>query len=62
MRKGKIIKPFTEMQSWELLIELLGPEWQEQDRKSEIKQSEATAAKALLKELGGVSSQISEGQ
>lgn len=53
-RKGDTVKPFTERQSWDLLMKLLGPDWQDMDRKGLIKTSEETAAKALIKELGGV--------
>ncbi len=54
-RKGATIKPFTEKQSWNLLMNLLGPEWVEQDRKGLIKGSEEKAAIDMLKNLGGVS-------
>ncbi len=54
-RKGATIKPFTEKQSWNLLMNLLGPEWVEQDRKGLIRGSEEKAAIEMLKHLGGVS-------
>jgi hypothetical protein len=54
-RKGDTVKPFNETQSWDLLMKLLGPEWQDLDRKGLIKVSEEAAAKELLKSLGGVS-------
>jgi hypothetical protein len=54
-RKGDTVKPFNENQSWDLLMKLLGPEWQDLDRKGLIKVSEEAAARQLLKMLGGVS-------
>jgi hypothetical protein len=54
-RQGDTIKPFTEKQSWNLLMKLLGPEWVEQDRKGLIKGTEERAAIEMLKSLGGVS-------
>jgi hypothetical protein len=54
-RKGETVKPFNENQSWDLLMKLLGPEWQDLDRKGLIKVSEEAAARELLKSLGGVS-------
>jgi hypothetical protein len=54
-REGATIKPFTEKQSWDLLMKLLGPEWVEQDRKGLIKGSEEKAATDMLRHLGGVS-------
>ena len=53
-RKGDTVKPFTERQSWDLLMKLLGADWQDLDRKGLIKVSEEQAAKALIKSLGGV--------
>lgn len=54
-RKGDTVKPFNEKQSWDLLIKLLGEEWQDLDRQGLIKVSEEQAAKALLRNIGGVS-------
>jgi hypothetical protein len=54
-RKGGTVKPFTDAQSWDLLMKLLGPNWEDLDRKGLIKTSEMSAAKELLKDLGGVS-------
>lgn len=54
-RKGDTVKPFNEKQSWELLMKLLGPVWQDLDRKGLIKGTEERAAQELLKSLGGVS-------
>jgi hypothetical protein len=39
-------------------MKLLGPTWQDLDRKGLIKVSEETAARELLKSLGGVSSSL----
>lgn len=55
-RQGDTIKPFTEKQSWGLLMQLLGPDWQDMDKKGLIKGTEEAAAKNLLKDLGGVCS------
>jgi len=55
-RKGDTIKPFDGQQSWNLLMKLLGPDWQDMDRQGVIKSSEDIAAKQFLKQLGGVSS------
>jgi hypothetical protein len=54
-RKGDTVKPFNEKQSWDLLIKLLGKEWQDLDRKGLIKVSEEQAAKKFLGRIGGVS-------
>jgi len=57
-RKGDTVKPFSDKQSWDLLMKLLGPDWQDLDQKGYIKKEEEVAAKGLLKELGGVSNQV----
>jgi hypothetical protein len=57
-RKGDTVKPFNERQSWDLLMQLLGPEWQDLDRRGLIQGTEESAAKELLKNLGGVSMKI----
>jgi hypothetical protein len=54
-RKGDTIKPFDSRQSWDLFMQLLGPEWIDLDRKGLIKTAEETAAKKFFKSLGGVS-------
>jgi hypothetical protein len=54
-RKGDTVKPFTDTQSWDLLMKLLGPDWEDLDRQGLIKTSEMSAAKELLRDLGGVS-------
>jgi hypothetical protein len=54
-RSGDTLKPFNAHQSWDLLMKILGPEWQDLDRKGLIKVSEERAAKELLNSLGGVS-------
>jgi hypothetical protein len=53
-RKGDTVKPFNEVQSWDLLIKLLGSDWQDLDRKGLIKPAEEQAAKGLLSNIGGV--------
>ncbi|PMD63260.1 uncharacterized protein K444DRAFT_626991 [Hyaloscypha bicolor E] len=59
-RKGDTVKPFDSKQSWELLLQLLGPEWQRQDREMKIPQSEITAAKAMLAMLEGLALAIQQ--
>lgn len=54
-RKGDTVKPFNDVQSWDLLIKLLGNDWQDLDRRGLIKVSEEQAAKGLLRNIGGVS-------
>jgi hypothetical protein len=54
-RKGHTIRPFTDPQSWDFLMKLLGPTWEDLSRQGLIKLSEETAGKELLKDLGGVS-------
>jgi hypothetical protein len=53
-RQGDTIKPFNEKQSWGLLMQLLGPDWQDMDKRGLIKGTEEAAAKNLLRDLGGV--------
>ncbi|PVH79051.1 TPR-like protein [Cadophora sp. DSE1049] len=53
-RKGDTVLPFTDKQSWDLLMKLLGPDWQDLDRKGLIQGSEEAAAKEMLKSLGGL--------
>ena len=54
-RRGDTVKPFNERQSWDLLIKLLGSDWQDLDKKGLIKVLEEQAAKNLLRDIGGVS-------
>jgi hypothetical protein len=54
-RRGDTVKPFTEPQSWDLLMKLLGPDWQDRDKMGQMKSSEDRAARELLKSLDGVS-------
>jgi hypothetical protein len=51
-RNGCTIKPFSDKQSWELLMKLLGVE---KDKEGLIKGTEERAAIELLRYLGGVS-------
>jgi hypothetical protein len=59
-RRGDTVKPFDTKQSWELLLQLLGPEWQRLDREGKITQSELTAAKAMLAMLEGLALAIQQ--
>lgn len=54
-RKGDTVKPFTEKQSWDLLMKLLGSDWADKDRNGLLKGIEEKAAKEFLRSLGGVS-------
>jgi len=59
-RKGDTIKPFDSKQSWELLLQLLGEDWQRMDREGKIPQTEMNAAKALLDKLEGLALAIQQ--
>jgi len=59
-RKGDTVKPFTEKQSWNLLMKLLGHDWVEKDRQGLIKGTEEKAAVELLKFLGGLALAIEQ--
>ena len=53
-RRGETVKPFNEHQSWNLLMQLLGPDWKAMDNQGSIKVSEENAARSFLAKLGGV--------
>lgn len=53
-RTGSTVKPFSEKQSWALLMQLLGGNWKKQDQDGSIKGSEEAAAKEFLVKLQGV--------
>ena len=55
-RSGDTVKPFNEQQSFDLLMLLLGEKWQSRL----LRQSEITAAKTLLKKLGGLALAIQQ--
>lgn len=59
-RKGETIKPFDAKQSWDLLLQLLGEDWQKRDRENRIPQSEITAAKNMLDKLEGLALAIQQ--
>jgi hypothetical protein len=59
-RKGDTVKPFDSKQSWELLLQLLGHDWQRADHEGKIPQSEISAAKSLLDMLEGLPLAIQE--
>jgi len=59
-RKGDTVKPFDSKQSWELLLQLLGPEWQRLDREMKIPPSEIAAAKIMLQMLEGLALAIQQ--
>ena len=53
-RKGETIKPFNITESYDLLLQLLGEEWQKDHAADKIPISEVTAAKAMLEKLEGL--------
>ncbi|KAH7416708.1 P-loop containing nucleoside triphosphate hydrolase protein [Cadophora sp. MPI-SDFR-AT-0126] len=59
-RQGDTVKPFNDTQSWDLLMKLLGPHWQDMDRNGKIKVSEDMAARKFLKSLGGLALAIQQ--
>jgi predicted ATPase len=59
-RKSDTVKPLDKNQSWKLLIQLLGPNWQLLDREDKISQSEITAARSMLDRLEGLPLAIQE--
>ncbi|KAH8602772.1 P-loop containing nucleoside triphosphate hydrolase protein [Bisporella sp. PMI_857] len=59
-RKGDTVKPFNEKDGWDLLMKLLGPEWQDLDRRGLLKHSEEVAAREFLNELGGLALAIQQ--
>jgi hypothetical protein len=59
-RRGDTVKPFDSKQSWELLLQLLGPDWQRQDREGKIPQSEIASAKSMLAMLEGLALAIQQ--
>ncbi|KAG4441816.1 hypothetical protein IFR05_002680 [Cadophora sp. M221] len=59
-RHGDTIKPFNERQSWELFMKLLGPNWQQKNNDSQIKEKEEKPAKALLQNFGGLAIAIQQ--
>lgn len=59
-RQGMTVTPFTEKQSWELLLKLLGEDWEKQDREGTLPQSEITAAKSFLLRLEGLALAVNQ--
>lgn len=55
-RRGDTVKPFNEQQSFDLLILLLGEQWQNRL----LRPAEITAAKTLLRKLGGLALAIQQ--
>ncbi|KAH8752637.1 P-loop containing nucleoside triphosphate hydrolase protein [Hyaloscypha finlandica] len=52
-RRGDTVKPFDIKQSWDFLLQLLGPDWQRAHHEGKLPQSEITAAKSMLEYLEG---------
>jgi hypothetical protein len=59
-RKGDTIKPFDEKQSWELLLKLLGEDWEKLEREGKLPSSEISAARHLLADLEGLALAIQQ--
>ncbi|MCJ1400647.1 hypothetical protein MMC11_003855 [Xylographa trunciseda] len=59
-RRGETVKPFNEQQSWDLLMQLLGPDWKAMDKQGSIKVSEENAARSFLAKLGGLALAIQQ--
>lgn len=53
-RNGDTIKPFDEPQSLDLLMILLGPNWESLYKHGQLRESEINAAKTLLQKIGGL--------
>lgn len=59
-RKGDTVKPFNDQQSFDLLMVLLGEKWQNQYSRGLLRTTEITAAKTLLKKIGGLALAIQQ--
>lgn len=59
-RRGDTVKPFNEKQSWDLLMQLLGGNWQRLDQEGLIKGSEDAAARQFLSKLQGLALAIQQ--
>jgi hypothetical protein len=53
-REGNTVKPFDPKESWNLLLKLLGDDWERDDQAGRLPQTEVTAAKNLLDRLEGL--------
>lgn len=53
-RRGDTVKPFDAHQSFDLLCQLLGPDWVEVKQQRKLKPSEVVAAKEFLARLEGL--------
>ena len=53
-RKGETIKPFRAPEDWDLLLQLLGDDWQREEREGRISATETAAAKMMLEKLEGL--------
>jgi hypothetical protein len=59
-RKCDTVKPFNEQQSFDLLMVLLGENWQNQYSRGLIRSTEIAAAKTLLKKIGSLALTIQQ--
>ncbi|KAH8602769.1 hypothetical protein B0O99DRAFT_587847 [Bisporella sp. PMI_857] len=59
-RKGETIKPLDPKQSWDLLLHLLGEEWEKQEQEGRLPQSEMAAARLMLEKLEGLALAIQQ--
>jgi hypothetical protein len=53
-RKGETIKTFNDVESWDLLLQLLGEPWIEAHQKNMLRKSDVAAARAWLERLDGL--------
>lgn len=59
-RQGDTVTPFSPKQSWDLLLQLLGEDWQKDEREGRIDSTEVAAAKSLLDKLAGLALAIQQ--
>jgi hypothetical protein len=54
LRKAGLIKPLDSIQSWQLLLQLLGDDWKKMEEDGDIPATETAAARLFLERLGGL--------
>ncbi len=53
-RRGQTVKAFTDDESWDLLLQLLGKEWRDKFNDGLVKETDTVAARAWIRELKGL--------
>lgn len=53
-RKGLTVQPFNATESWELFLQLLDENWRKRVKDGELKKVDRKAARAWVRELGGL--------